>query len=204
MSKIYLVRHGETSWNKEQRSQGCSNDIPLSKEGERQAEAIAKRLKKEKIDLFYSSDLVRAYKTASIISREHNGVVNKCSEFREINLGDWEGLRFDEIKEKYNDIYNVWRKTPHLAIIPNAEKISDIIVRAIGKLNKIVKENEDKNILIVSHGITIKVMLSALLGMELSNLHKIRQDNTALNIIEYNGESFDILLINDTCHLKEI
>lgn len=204
MSKIYLVRHGETLWNKEQRSQGCSNDIPLSEEGLLQAKAIAKRLKKEKIDLFYSSDLIRAYKTASIISREHNAAVQKCSEFREINLGDWEGLRFDEIREKYNDIYNVWRKTPHLALIPNAERVSDIIIRAIGKLNKIIEENEDKNILIVSHGITIKVMLSAILGMELSNMHKIRQDNTALNIIEYNGESFDILLMNDTCHLKEI
>ncbi|SKA83162.1 probable phosphoglycerate mutase [Caloramator quimbayensis] len=204
MSKIYLIRHGETLWNREQRSQGCSNDIPLSEEGLLQAKAIAKRLKKEKIDLVYSSDLIRAYKTASIISKEHNRNVNKCREFREINLGDWEGLRFDEIKEKYNDIYNVWRKTPHLAIIPNAERVSDIIIRAIGKLNKIIEENEDKNILIVSHGITIKVMIAHILGMELSNLHKIRQDNTALNIIEYNGDSYDILLMNDTCHLKEI
>lgn len=204
MSKIYIVRHGETEWNKIQRAQGCSNDIPLSYEGRVQAMAIAKRLKDENIDLFYSSDLKRAYETASIIAKEHNKEVEKCKEFREISLGDWEGLNFNMIQEKYNDIYNVWRKTPHLAMIPNAEKISDIISRAIGKLEKILKENKEKNILIVSHGITIKVMLSVLMGMEVTNIHKIRQDNTSLNILEYDGESYDILLINDTCHLKEI
>lgn len=204
MSRIYIVRHGETEWNKMQRAQGCSNDIPLSEEGRVQAMAVAKRLKDEKIDLFFSSDLKRAYETALIIAKEHNGQVQKCKEFREINLGDWEGLNFNVIQEKYNDIFNVWKKTPHLALIPNAERVSDIIIRAVGKLDKILLNNKDKNILIVSHGITIKVMLASLLGMELSNMHKIRQDNTALNILEYDGENYDILLINDTCHLKEI
>lgn len=203
MSRIYIVRHGETEWNKMQRSQGCSNDIPLSEEGIKQAKAIAKRLKNEKIDLFFSSNLKRAYETARIISKEHNKDVIRCDEFREINLGCWEGLCFDEIKEKYNDIYLIWHNTPHLAQIPNAERIADIRERTIKKLNEIINTYRDKNILIVSHGITIKVMIAAVMGIDMSNVHKIRQDNTALNILEYNGSGFGILLLNDICHLKE-
>jgi broad specificity phosphatase PhoE len=204
MSKIYLVRHGETEWNKEGRSQGCSNDIPLSEVGMIQANAIANRLKNESIDLFFSSNLTRAVQTAKAIAVHHNKEVIMYKEFMEISFGAWEGLRFDEIKEKYIDVYKIWRDTPHIAKVPGAESILEIKERSMTKLMEIINTEKDKNILIVSHGITIKVLIASIMGIDLSNLHKIRQDNTALNIFEYRNNNFYTHLVNDTCHLKSI
>lgn len=204
MSKIYLVRHGETEWNREGRSQGCGNDIPLSELGLMQAKAIGNRLKNEKIDLFFSSSLKRAFQTANEIARYHNKEVIMYREFMEISFGEWEGMRFNEIKEKYLDIYKIWRDTPHIAKVPGAESLLEIKERSMPKLMEILNSNEDKNILIVSHGITIKVLIASIMGIDLANLHKIRQDNTALNIFEYNNNSFCTHLLNDTCHLNNI
>lgn len=202
MSKIFLIRHGETEWNREGRSQGCSNDVPLSQEGKGQAYALAKRMKDENIDKFFSSSLIRANETARIIAREHNKNVVSFEELREINLGCWEGLTYKEIKENYPEVFNIWREKPHLARIPNAETLLELRERSMGKLMEIINENSDKNILVVSHGITIKSMITAIMGIDISNMHKIRQDNTALNIFEYKNNSFNTLLLNDTCHLK--
>ena len=204
MSRIYLIRHGETEWNKMQRSQGCSNDIPLSGEGIKQAEAVSERLKDEKIDLFFSSHLIRANKTAEIIAKPHNKDVHIFEEFKEMNFGCWEGLCFDEIKKNHTEALKVWRETPQLAKIPMAESIVGLRERSIGKLLQILKDNPDKNILIVSHGVTIKTMITSIMGIELSNLHKISQDNTAVNIFDYKNGAFYTQLINDTCHLKGI
>lgn len=204
MSKIYLIRHGETEWNREGRSQGCSNDIPLSEVGLRQADAIGKRLINESIDLFFSSSLTRAFQTAKAIAKYHKKEVTMQKEFMEISFGDWEGLKIDEIKEKYIDIYKIWRDTPHIAKVPGAESLLEIRERSFHKLMEIVNSNKDKNILVVSHGITIKVLIASLMGIDLANLHKIRQDNTALNIFEYRDNSFYTHLINDTCHLNSI
>jgi broad specificity phosphatase PhoE len=204
MSKLYILRHGETEWNREQRAQGCSNDIPLSDVGIKQAEAAAKKLKDEKIDLIFTSPLKRAFQTAQIIAKYHNIEVERLKEFMEINFGCWEGLSYKEMSEKYPEVVAVWRSTPHLAQIPNAETLVELRERSMGKLNEIIKVHDDKNILIVSHGITCKVMIASLMGIDLGNLHKIRQDNTAINIFEYRNNSFYTLLLNDTCHLKEI
>lgn len=202
MSKIYLIRHGETEWNREQRTQGRSNDIELAEEGIVQAKKLADRLKNEKIDLFFSSGLKRAYKTASIVAEVHNNQVKILDEFGEINFGCFEGLKFSEIKEKYEEVLSVWRETPHLAKIPDGETIVELKERALNKLLEIIKDNGDKNILIVSHGITIKVLVAALMGIDLGNIHKIRQDNTGLNIFEYRNGVFYLNLLNDTSHLS--
>lgn len=203
MQKIYLVRHGETEWNKCGRSQGSTNDIELSTTGICQAELISKRLEHENIDLFYSSNLKRAYNTCSIIAAKHNREAVKCSKFREINFGCFEGLCFSEIREKYNDLLTLWIQDPSKAKIPSAESLVEIRERSMGKLNEIVKNNPEKNILIVSHGITLKVMIASIMGIDLSNIHKLRLDNTGLSAFNYNGNNYELALFNDTCHLKE-
>lgn len=203
MQKIYLIRHGETEWNKCGKSQGSTNDIELSSLGIHQAELISKRLENENIDLFYSSNLKRAYKTCSIIAARHKKEAVKYREFREINFGCFEGLCFSEIKEKYNDLLTLWNQDPQRVKIPSAESLVEIRERSIKKLNEIVKSNPEKNILIVSHGITLKVMIASIMGIDLSNIHKLRLDNTGLTVFNHNSNNYELALFNDTCHLKE-
>lgn len=202
MSRIYLIRHGETEWNKLQKTQGRSNNIPLSEEGIRQARLLAARLQEEEIDIVFSSELVRANETARIIAEPHGIEVKTYDELAEINFGCFEGLEYSQIKEQYKEVYSLWSQSPHLANIPGGESIMELRERSMGRLNKILRENKGRNIVVVSHGITVKVLIACMLGIDLGNIHKIRQDNTSLNIFEYNEKGFTANVINDTCHLR--
>lgn len=202
MSRIYLIRHGETEWNKLQKTQGRSNNIPLSEEGKRQARLLAARLQEEKIDMVFSSELVRANETARIIAEPHGLSVKAYDDFAEINFGCFEGLEYSQIKEQYKEVFSLWSESPHLANIPGGESIMELRERSMGRLNKILRENGDKNIVVVSHGITVKVLIACILGIDLGNIHKIRQDNASLNIFEYGKKGFYVEVINDTCHLR--
>lgn len=202
MNKIYLVRHGESEWNILNRIQG-QNDTKLTAKGKEQAKKIAMRLKNEKIDLIFSSDLKRAYDTAKIIGSELNLEVNSLKELREINFGIWEGLTTNEIKERYSDEHIIWMTEPHKLNIPEAEKLVDLQERLIKTINQLKNENEDKNILIVSHGASIKAIILGILGIDISAYNKFSLNNTSLSIIEFRDYSPVLKVFNDTNHLKE-
>ena len=97
--RLILVRHGSTAWNEEGKYQGTI-DIPLSDRGRQEAEMVAERLRDEKIDAVYSSNLRRARETAEIIARPHGLPVQVIEELGEMNFGDWEGMTAQEIKDK--------------------------------------------------------------------------------------------------------
>lgn len=96
MIKLYLVRHGETKGNVEQWYQG-STDIPLNDKGRLQAQCLSEYLKDVHFDGFYSSDLMRAEETAKIVAAPHHMEVRTYKELQEVNFGEWEGHRYDEI-----------------------------------------------------------------------------------------------------------
>lgn len=203
MTKLYLIRHGETMWNMEKRTQGIRN-IQLSELGKLQAKYLAKGLEKENIDVIYSSDLSRAYETAKIVGKYIDKPVQPLPEIREMNFGEWEGLTINEIKGKYQDIYSQWSTTPHIAKIPGAETLIQVQERAMKGVNNIIKENPGKNIVMVSHGTAIKTIIFRLLDIDLSYYRKIRQDNTAINIIDFKEEYNVLVRLNDTCHLRKL
>lgn len=200
MTKLYIVRHGETEWNKLSRTQGCGNDLSLSQSGKLQAEAIANRFKNIPIDAIYSSDLKRAYDTALEISKVISIPVNITTDFREMNFGCWEGLTTDEIKSTYKETFEIWKADPKEVVIPDGETLISLQNRVINKVNEIIKQHTGKNIIIVSHGISIKMLILSILCMDISYLSRVRISNTGLSIIEYGDEPV-LTLFNDTCHL---
>lgn len=200
MIRLFLVRHGETFWNKERRAQGIK-DIKLTEQGKTQGVFLAEKLKNEDIDLIYSSDLSRAYETAKILGDKLDKSVHVLSGIREMNFGKWEGLTIDEIQAKYQNIYAVWGKTPHMAQVPGAETLIQVQERAMKAVYNIINKNPNKNIVLVSHGVAIKVIIFGLLDLDLSNYTKIRQDNTAINIIDVKCDQNVLVQLNDTCHL---
>ncbi|TCO79790.1 histidine phosphatase family protein [Marinisporobacter balticus] len=203
MTRLYIIRHGQTKWNIESRAQGSKN-IELTKKGRDQANLLAERMKKYKIDCIYSSDLDRAHETAVMIGKKKNLQVNTINELREMCFGEWEGLTNEKIIEDYKEHYTVWRNKPHEADIPGGEKLLAVQKRGLKAIHEIIKKNKNKNILIVSHGITIKTILLGIMDMDLSNLYKIRQDNTCMNIIEYKDYGPVLVSLNDTAHLENI
>lgn len=203
MTKLYIIRHGETDWNREHRTQGCGNDLPLNQKGIEQAIKLAKRFESIPVDEIYSSDLKRALQTAQELSRTTSAGITTCETLREMNFGCWEGLTFNEISSRYNSIYEIWRDRPSEAVIPRAERLIDIQKRALPTIHEILLRHGGKNIVIVTHGITAKVLIASMLGIDISMYNRIRLDNTSISILDVYDKYSVLALLNDTCHLNE-
>lgn len=201
MTRLYLIRHGETEWNRQRRTQGCGNDLSLSQNGLLQAKALANRLKNISVDTIYSSDLKRAYETAFEISKTIELPVNTSPGLREMNLGCFEGLTFDEIERQYKEVFEIWRSNPKETIIPEGEALITLQERISSEIDEIIQEHDGKNIIVVSHGISIKMLILKVLCMDISNHDRIRLDNAGISIIEYRGNRPVLTLLNDICHL---
>jgi len=201
LTRLLLVRHGETIWNHTSRYQGHT-DIELSETGREQARSLAKRLKTEKVKAVYSSDLKRAFETASILASLHNLPVKTTKELREINFGDWEGLTYQEIMEEYRELASEWYQHPGKIRIPGGETFTDVKERAYNTILELARQNDPGTIIVVAHGGTIRAIICGLLDIDLNHAFQIRQDNTALNIIEYNHGGYIVLsLLNGVSHL---
>lgn len=154
-SRWFLVRHGETDWNKERRMQGHA-DIPLNETGLAQAETAGKALKGHNIDLIITSDLTRAKQTAEIIKKETGaGEILIDKDLRERSYGDVEGLTRDEIfdKTKYANPYTYEHK------YGNGESYREVEERAWKALSEHRSNHKHKNVVLVAHGGTMRMLL---------------------------------------------
>lgn len=202
MQKIYLVRHGQSEWNYQRKIQG-QQDTLLTEEGKLQAKKLSYRLKSENIDAIYSSDLKRAYETANIIGEELNIDVTPMESFREIAFGHWEGIEIDKINSANEKEHQTWLKEPHKFKMEGAETLYEIQKRAMSGVSLVLNKNPGKNILIVSHGTTLKTIILGLLDMDLKYYNKLTLGNVSLTIIEFRDYNRVLKLLNDTCHLRE-
>lgn len=203
MTKIFLIRHGQSEWNSLNKIQGQKDTI-LTDLGKKQALFLGNRLIDEKIDVIYTSDLTRAYNTAEIISNKINKPLVVNETIREINFGLWEGLTIEEIKNLYKDEYSTWIKEPEKLNIQGFENLISLQKRAINAVNEIILENLGKNIAIVSHGAILKTMILGLLGIDISHYKNISLSNVSLSIIECREFNNVLILFNDISHLKEL
>jgi phosphoserine phosphatase len=199
---VYLVRHGETEWNKEGKFQGCT-DIHLSENGEHQAKYL-KEVLKDQFDLIYTSPLKRAVHTAEIICEDYkNQKPIILSDIREINFGEWEGLTIHQIREQYPNEYKVWRYDDEFANLVGGDlSIKNASMRARNAILNLVREYPGKRIVIVAHGGIIKAGLIGIFDWKMSMYHKFFLGNTSITKLSF-GESLNPVLItlNNTSHL---
>jgi broad specificity phosphatase PhoE len=207
-----LIRHGETEGAEKRRYKG-SIDVPLSGNGVRQirkvseyiAQLVQDSLTSESsrqafkppappprkgsalglLNAVYCSDLSRARASAEIIARPHSRIPVVMGSLRERNFGIWEGMRFDEIREKYPDEFDAWAGNPLKFCPMGGESTSEVRKRVIEALDKIVADNTGESIAVVSHGGVNRIILCHVLGVPLENIFRVEQDYGALNIIEF-------------------
>ena len=148
---IYIIRHGQTDWNIEHRTQG-QTDIVLNTEGIKQAELITQKIANLKIDSIISSDLKRAYMTAQIINEKFNKTIESDKRLREFNFGTLEGITRDQITKE------IWRKFDENPKQFNAEAKKEIFNRIKSFIDDIKSENLNKNVLVVTHGGPIRMI----------------------------------------------
>ena len=201
MSKLILVRHGETTWNIEMRYQG-QTDISLTANGIEQAGKVAQRLAVEKIAAVYSSDLSRAFVTAAQIAAVHGLDVLTRRDLREISFGEWEGMTYDSLDLDGGGTGNRLFSHPAEIEIPGGETFFEVQQRMMEALRELAQRHEGQTVVIVSHGAAIRTVLCDVLGMDLNRLWAIRQSNTAVNILEVLPQKVLVSLVNDVHHLR--
>jgi broad specificity phosphatase PhoE len=162
MTELLLVRHGETDWNRDRRFQGHANP-PLNATGRAQAHALAAELAGEGIELVYTSDLVRARETAEIVAARFDADVLLLRELREIDVGEWEGLTWPEIEERYPEGARSWRERGYGW--ESGESYEQLGERVVAALTRIAADHPEERVLVVGHGGTIRATRAFIEGL---------------------------------------
>jgi len=194
--KIFTVRHGQTHWNTIGRMQGHT-DTELDEVGIDQAKRLGVRLAKEKVDIIYASDLVRAAKTAEIINSHHNAEIVTTPALRELHFGIFDGCIYDEAVAEEMDYYQN-SKLP----LPGGESIYDYYDRISGFLAEITAKHH-RNIFIVGHFGTVRAAICYLLQIPIEEREKYDIFNTAIHCFQRGDDGkFCMTLENDVSHLE--
>ena len=202
MTRFILVRHGETSWNREERFRGQS-DVPLNEIGLEQASATARRITAEwRASAVYCSPLLRARQTARAIAESPRLPVQPHPGLNDINFGLLQGLTVPEATERWPDVVRTWFNTPHLAQPPGGERLGAVSRRAIAAVNELVALHPGDTIVVVGHLVLNRVILLGITGLGLDRFWHIGQDTCAINMFDAEDGDFTLLTLNDTCHLK--
>lgn len=165
MTRLYIVRHGETDWNREGRVQGHT-DTPLNATGRAQARALRRRLLSVTFDAAYASDLSRAYETAAIIIGDGAISVLPRRDLRERHCGRWEGRIFDEIAQSEPANLEAWRNRTGDGGPPGGESESALEGRVLAALEAIVAAHPEQSVLIATHGGPVRAVLGGWLAQQ--------------------------------------
>ena len=201
MSKLFLIRHGDTESNSAERYWG-NTDVKLSDAGLRQAERLRDHLATERIDAVYSSDLNRALATAVTIASNHRLDITICAELREMNFGELEGLTFDEISQRYPKVTELWLKRSPKLRCPGGESLEEFNIRVSQFMDKLENHAPQEGIVIVAHSGSLRSLLCLLLGIGMERRWQFRLDLASLTILETYPQGAILSLLNDVSHLK--
>jgi broad specificity phosphatase PhoE len=200
-ARLLLVRHGQSTWNREHRIQG-QLDPPLSEEGRSQAERLGQRLAGRKLAGFYSSDLKRAFETSQLIGALIHMQPEPVAGLREIYLGDWEGRTTEELAQRFPDAWARWTEEPNWDVVPGGEGGARFEARAAAALDAILRRHSHGDVLVVTHGGLIQVALHRILGHASHGLFPFKIQNASVSVIEKRDGRVIIGGVNDTSHLE--
>lgn len=204
MVKLYLIRHAESMGNVEEFFQG-SLDVEVSPKGLRQLEELKERFKNTKLDRIYTSPLRRAVKTARYVNFYQHIDLIRIPELSEINAGGFQGKKWSDLPLLYPQEFHDWKENQENFQSPDGESMKDVYNRMTGAMNKIISENQNKTVAVISHGCAIKTYQCYLMGKSLSYMSQIGwADNTSVSEIVFDDDlKPDIIYLNDSTHLSE-
>jgi alpha-ribazole phosphatase len=197
MFEILLIRHGETEYNSSKKFTGVT-DVDLNENGREQALKLGDVLKNEVFDHIYSSDLRRCVETGSHLKCANDRIFSK--ELREMNFGRWEGLTYDQIKEKYPDELKKWESDWINFIIHEGESFNIMSGRVIKEFEKILKQHSGNNegkIAIISHSGCIRTILAHCIIGSIKESWKFRVENAAVSRLSVDKDYFFLKSLNE-------
>jgi phosphoserine phosphatase len=204
---ILLVRHGETSWNREGRYQGRT-DIPLSAEGERQVAELARRLAHVTLSAAVASPLSRARRTAEVVLEGRGVELALEAGLVEISHGDWEGKLSSDVEAAHAQMLGTWRERPDRDVPagPGAETLAQVEARAWPVLEQLAERlGPDDTALVAAHDAVNRVLLCRVLGLPLTRVWAFRQAPATLNVLSGPRlEELQLVRLNDSEHVAPL
>ena len=202
LTRIVLVRHGQTSLNRGDRIRGRL-DPPLDEEGLRQARLTAGYVASRwPVAAVYTSPLRRAAQTAEAIAQAQLLEAETFGGLLDLDFGTWHGLSFDEAHERYPSLHQAWREAPHTVVFPEGESLADVHTRALLGIHEIASTHRGHTVAMVGHAVVNRVILCTVLGISNALLWRFGQDTCAVNVftVVQHGE-MTLDLMNDSSHL---
>lgn len=202
MTRIILVRHGRTEWNRIERFRGHA-DILLDEMGLKQAQAAAARIAGEwPVQAVYASPLSRARATAEAIALPFGLTVIPHMGLTDIDYGEWQALTPDEVRHQWPEMLDTWYDRPHVAHIPSGETLDAVRARAMAAVEEASATHPAATIVLVGHTVVNRLVLLGVLGLANQRFWRMRQDPCAINVFEAEAGDYTLLSLNDTCHLR--
>ena len=192
MSSLYLVRHGITAANRENRFAGRS-DEELHPEGIVQMQQTGTQLRQKNIGAIYCGPAKRTWQSAEILGEMFSLPVSCRADFDEIHIPHWDGLTKDEIRQRFGAQYPTWLAAPQKFEVSGCETLSQVQQRAVAGVKQIIAERQDQNLLLVSHLIVLRCLVLYFRGIEISEFRTIQIKNgTILQLEQQDKNGFDI------------
>ncbi len=204
MKHIYVIRHGETDFNKFHKMQGRGIDASLNKKGKKQAETVADFMRGVSVDRIITSSMKRAKESVLKLSEQQKIPIESYSELDEMNFGDLEGKPFEEVRHDLKYLHESWSNGLLDIPTPNGETPIEVFNRANSKAIEIIKSAKEEVLVFMIHGRLIRILVSEWLGLGLKNMHKVEHQNGAINHLVWEGEKFSSKQLNIISHLTGI
>ncbi len=203
--KLYIIRHGQTAWNKEEVFRG-TRDIPLNEVGLKEAVAVGAYLESVPFDALYTSPLSRARQTAQAVAEATGLAPLDEPNLIDLNFGDWQGISLQEVKEKYPELYATWTTRPERAAFPGGESLNDVLTRVKSLLSRLLKEYPEDTVALFTHRVVCKVFICHLLGLGLEHFWQIEQSTACLNRFRFSmaRRQWICEVLNSQCHLESL
>ena len=177
MTRLILIRHGETDWNVEGRYQGQA-DPPLNARGIQQAYALADALEDVGLDVIYSSPLRRAWQTAEIVARRLGVPLYPEPRLMEIHQGDWQGHLRSEIAARYPELFHRWHTEPWQVTPPGGESLQEVQARVYAAIDEILARHRGQTVGVVTHRIPIALLKVRYQGLDPDAVRTLDLPNT--------------------------
>ena len=200
MTTIFLVRHGQTTWNRARIFRGRA-EVRLSELGRKEAECVARSLADAPIRQVYTSPLHRARETADIVAEPHGAEVIPDPAFIDIDFGGWTEFWEFEVERRFPKEYELWRTAPHLVRFPRGESLDDVRRRAVARLYELAAARKDEQIALVSHRVVLKLLLCEARGLDNTHFNEMRVATGAICRVDSADGSLRVVEENRVCHL---
>jgi broad specificity phosphatase PhoE len=202
-TRLHLVRHGQTDWNKESVFRGRA-DKPLNMTGKREGLAVAFALEDTSLAGIYASPLIRAVQTLEETADRHGQDVKVVEDLTDIDFGDWQGRAKDEVAREDPDGFRTWLENPSEMRFPGGESLVEAAGRAAKAVEELASKHEGRQFAVCTHRVICKILVCRLVGIDLSRFWSLKIDTASITVLNKHQGRWILEKLNSDFHLAPL